>query len=111
MTSTIPYISASALSVINNALNHILLECSLYNSIRQSIFGDALQTELFTTKCDNNKLKYFLLDKTRKTAKYLVIAIKCALVFRITKFNLKNSVPLKAVYSNITIDGLLSFNI
>jgi len=36
---------------------------------------------------------------------------KGALVFRITKFNIKNSVSLKTVYSYITIDGLLSFKL
>ena len=37
--------------------------------------------------------------------------VKGGLVFRITKFNIKNSVPLKTVYSNITIDGLHSFKL
>ena len=55
---------------------HILLECSFYDSIRLSIFGDALQSDVFTSKTDNDKLKYFLLDATRKTAKYLVNAIQ-----------------------------------
>ena len=32
------------------------------------------------------------------------------LVFRITTFYIK-SVPLKTIYSNITIDGLLSFKL
>ena len=71
--------SASAPSVIYNALNLsniILLECSFYDSIRLSIFGDALQSDAFTSKTDNDKLKYFLLDATRKTAKYLVNAIQ-----------------------------------
>jgi len=55
----------------------ILLECSFYNSIRLSIFGDALQSDFcFTSKSDNDKLKYFLLHATRKTAKYLVNAIQ-----------------------------------
>jgi len=57
------------------AKEHILLECSFYNSIRLSIFRDALQSELFTSKSDNEIFKYFLLDATRKTAKYLVNAI------------------------------------
>jgi len=38
-------------------------------------------------------------------------SFKDALVFRITKFNIKNSVPLKTVHSNITIDGLQSFKL
>jgi len=36
---------------------------------------------------------------------------KLILVFRITKFNIKNSVPLKIFYSNLTIDGLLLFRL
>jgi len=40
-----------------------------------------------------------------------VYDVKDALVFRITKFNIKNSVPLKTVYRNITFDGLLSFEL
>jgi len=62
--------SASAPSVIYNALNLsniILLECSFYDSIRLSIFGDALKADVFTSKTDNDKLKYFLIDATRKT--------------------------------------------
>ena len=38
-------------------------------------------------------------------------SFKGALVFIITTFNIKNSVPLKTVYSNITIDGLFSFKL
>ena len=70
--------SASAPSVILQCIEseqHILLECSFYDSIRLSIFGDDLQSDVFTSKTDNEKLKYFLLDATRKTAKYLVNAI------------------------------------
>jgi len=37
--------------------------------------------------------------------------VKAGTEFRITKFDIKNCVPLKTVYSNITIDDLLSFKL
>ena len=39
------------------------------------------------------------------------VNIKVNLVLRITNLNIKHSVPLKTVYSNITISGLLSFKL
>ena len=48
-------------------------------------------------------------NKGLNLANYLLH--KGAKMFRITKFDIKNSVPLETVYSNITIDGLLSFKL
>ena len=59
---------------------YFLLNCELYDIIRQNLYRKnsnlTLQTE-FTSLSSNNKLAYLLNEHPRKTAKYIVKAYLC----------------------------------
>ena len=56
---------------------HFLLNCELYDVIRQNVYGNlTLQTD-FSSLSSDDKLAYLLNERPRKTAKYILKAYLC----------------------------------
>ena len=53
---------------------HFLLDCSLYNNLRNSIFSEIVTLEEFKNLSDNNKLNTLINRHTRKCSKFVLQA-------------------------------------